>query len=77
MKPSGERERLEGLYTAHRILELRLNPVGGEFDATHLKEINRRIFQDLPAFGFKDVCPGQYRRPVPHGKEHGSDHAVE
>jgi cell filamentation protein len=40
----------EGDYTRVRILELKLNPVSGSFDATHLKEINRRILQDMPMY---------------------------
>ena len=64
-----ERDRVEGLYTAHRIFELNLVPVIGNFDATHLKEINRRIFQDLPGAGFDDVTPGEFRSPVPDGKD--------
>ncbi|MFG1298007.1 Fic family protein [Xanthobacter sp. V13C-7B] len=59
-----EREQLEGVHTRRRITELRLDPVRGEFDAAHLQEINRRIFQDLPGLGFTDVTPGQYRSPV-------------
>ena len=34
-----------------------------------LKEINRRIFQDLPGLGFDDVTPGLYRSPVPVGND--------
>ena len=64
-----ERDRIEGLYTAHRIFELKLNPVPGNFDAAHLREINRRIFQDMPGAGFDDVTPGEYRQPVPDGKD--------
>ncbi len=50
------RESREGLYTANRVRELRLFPVKGQFDATHLKEVHRRIFQDLPHH-----APGAYR----------------
>lgn len=64
-----DRERLEAKFTRWRIVELELNPVRGTFDATHLKEINRRIFQDLPDLGFEDVTPGRYRPPVPPGKD--------
>jgi len=63
------RQQLEGNYTSHRILELRLNPVKGNFEAAHLREINRRIFQDLPKLGFDDVTPGVYRAEVPAGKD--------
>ena len=59
-----ERELLEARYTFRRVAELELDPVRGNFDAAHLKEINRRIFQDLPGAGFDDVAPGEFRKPV-------------
>lgn len=46
----------EAALTFNRIRELQLSPVLGEFDAAHLKEIHRRIFQDLPQHR-----PGQFR----------------
>lgn len=64
-----ERDRIEGLYTTHRIWELKLDPVRGSFDIAHLKEINRRIFQDLPSMGFDDVTPGQFRLPLSEGQD--------
>lgn len=64
-----EREQIERRQTFQRIIELELDPVRGNFDAAHLKEINRRIFQDLPGAGFKDVLPGEYRPPVLEGKD--------
>ena len=64
-----ERDRIEGLYTAHRIFELELDPIRGSFDAFHLREINRRIFQDLPGAGYNDVTPGEYRPTVADGKD--------
>ena len=63
------REQLEARYTRRRIIELELDPVYGDFDLAHLKEINRRIFQDLPTLGFTDVTPGEFRPPVPEGKD--------
>jgi cell filamentation protein len=63
--PNEERQRLEARHTFQRIVELRLRPVEGHFDADHLREINRRIFQDLPGLGFSDVTPGEYRPVVP------------
>ncbi|MDR2212065.1 MAG: Fic family protein [Pseudomonadales bacterium] len=69
MALSKRRERLEAHHTAYRITELRLNPVRGKFDAAHLKEINRRIFQDLPALGFADVSPGDYRPALAPGND--------
>jgi cell filamentation protein len=64
-----QREKLEADYTFRRVVELELDPVRGNFDVAHLKEINRRIFQDLPGAGFDDVTPGEFRPPVPDGKD--------
>jgi len=64
-----QRVQLEADYTYKRLYELALNPVRGNYDAAHLKEVNRRIFQDLPGAGFDDVTPGQFRPPVPDGKD--------
>ncbi|UZB06181.1 Fic family protein (plasmid) [Xanthomonas citri pv. fuscans] len=64
---AARRDELEGFYTFRRIVELRVAPVGGAFDVDHLKEINRRIFQDLPGLGFDDVTPGRFRDAVPAG----------
>jgi cell filamentation protein len=64
-----QREQIEADYTFKRVVELELDPVRGNFDAAHLKEINRRIFQDLPGAGFDDVTPGEFRPPVPEGKD--------
>lgn len=56
-------EKKIGIVVSRRIIELELNPVKGKFDANHLKEIHRRIFQDLPKMG-GDFTPGQFRPPV-------------
>ena len=64
-----QREQIEADYTFKRVVELELDPVRGNFDVAHLKEINRRIFQDLPGAGFDDVTPGEFRPPVPGGKD--------
>jgi len=64
-----QRVQLEAGYTYKRLYELALNPVRGNFDAAHLKEINRRIFQDLPGAGFADVTPGKFHPPVPAGRD--------
>lgn len=64
-----QRQTLEARHTFQRIVELRVEPVEGVFDAAHLREINRRIFQDLPGLGFSDATPGQYRPPVPNGND--------
>ncbi|MGE6606753.1 Fic family protein [Halomonas sp. NPDC076908] len=63
------RQALEATHTWQRIVELRLDPVLGNFDAAHLKEVNRRIFQDLPRLGFVDITPGEYRPTVAPGKD--------
>jgi cell filamentation protein len=64
-----QREHIEADYTFARIVELELDPVRGDFDAAHLSEINRRIFQDLPGAGFDDITPGAFRLPVPEGQD--------
>lgn len=53
-------EQREGALTFARIGELDDDPVQGRFDAAHLKEIHRRIFQDLPQH-----APGEYRPDAP------------
>lgn len=58
------REQLEASHTFRRLTELYISPVKGGFDVEHLKEINRRLFQDLPALGFSDVTPGRFRPAV-------------
>lgn len=64
-----QKQQLEADYTFRRAVELELDPVRGNFDATHLKEVNRRLFQDLPGAGIDDVTPGEFRKPVPDGKD--------
>ncbi|MDR2905039.1 MAG: Fic family protein [Helicobacteraceae bacterium] len=57
---------LEEIYEdkiRRRSVELRLNPVGGEFDIKHLKEIHRRLFQDLPK-GYQSIHAGEFRSYV-------------
>jgi len=41
------RDHLKGRLTFWRVAELETSPVVGNFDAVHLEEINRRIFQML------------------------------
>lgn len=53
---------IEQDLTSHAILELRLNPVVGSFDALHFCEIHRRIFDEIYPFA------GQYRT-IPLYKE--------
>lgn len=53
-------ERVEGALTYARVEELVREPVKGRFDAAHLKEVHRRIFQDLPHHG-----PGEFRPDTP------------
>ena len=63
----GARERDEARFTAERITELALRPVRGNFNVAHLREINRRIFQDMPGAGYADVTPGEYRHTINTG----------
>jgi cell filamentation protein len=78
-KPLSAKERalVEARLTTRRIAELEVDPVRGNFDAAHLGEINRRIFQDLPGFGFEDVTPGEYRPAVPPGKDWNKQRLLE
>lgn len=69
MNDEQRRAKAEAELCELRIIELNLRPVQGHFDAEHLREVNRRIFQDLPELGFTDVTPGIYRPEVPQGKD--------
>jgi cell filamentation protein len=40
-------QQFEAISTAHRISELRFNPIPGAFDASHLQRIHHHIFQDV------------------------------
>jgi cell filamentation protein len=64
-----QRQKLEAYLAWYRISELRLDPVRGNFDAAHLKEVNRRIFQDFPGRGFTKVTPGVFRPAAPLGDD--------
>lgn len=61
----------EAALTRARILELYERPVAGDFDVAHLREVHRRIFQDLPHHG-----PGEFRPDAPgHFKNRGLEAA--
>lgn len=62
-----QRDRLETSLTARRIAQLHLEPVQGQFDAAHLREVHRRIFQDFPSAGLDHITPGVFRQPTPAG----------
>lgn len=66
-------EKLEAILVERRKLELLENPVKGNFDITHLKEIHRRLLQDLPKAGcwpYK-AEPGSFRPETPpHERTH-------
>lgn len=47
----------EADITSNNILQLKANPVSGDFDAEHLKEINRRVLDGIPSYH-----GGEYRR---------------
>lgn len=53
-------ESREGRYTFRRVAELQLDPVKGSFDVAHLREVHRRIFQDLAHHR-----PGEFRPDAP------------
>ena len=58
-------DQREAFLTATRQAELVLNPVQGELDVAHLREVHRRIFQDLPHHG-----PGEFRADAPGHFKH-------
>jgi cell filamentation protein len=60
---------LESRLNDRRLVELAISPVAGNFDAAHLKEVHRRIFQDLPAHGITNPSPGVFRDSVPEGHD--------
>jgi cell filamentation protein len=65
--PLNDRQRVERLAAervAYRAWQLDEKPVAGSFDATHLKEIHHRLFQDLPELGVPRFDPGQFRQAV-------------
>ncbi len=47
IKDSRELEKVEGLIVAKNSLDLRINPVRGDFNIQHLQEIHRRLFGEL------------------------------
>lgn len=71
------REEAEAHYSRARIYELRLNPVRGAFYADHLQDVNRRIFQDLPAKGYEGYSPGEFRPPTEGGQDWIKNRALE
>lgn len=46
-------DKLEGLYTSKRLLELNKKPIKGEFDLEHIQMIHQYIFQDIYFFAGK------------------------
>ena len=59
----------EAALTFGRVREIYRHPVQGRFDVAHLREVHRRIFQDLP-----DCSPGEFRPDAP---EHLNSHELE
>jgi fido (protein-threonine AMPylation protein) len=55
---------LEASLVAGRVKELQENPVHGNYDAAHLRETHRYLFQDLPRARLwnYDIAPGEYRK---------------
>lgn len=67
------KQELETALTSARIAELQENPVKGNFDAKHLKEVHRYIFQDMPALGIDGFSPGEFRPPTDSSRVHKKD----
>lgn len=65
LQPPKSIEAIEAALVANRIAEIIERPIDGNYDAAHLREFHRFIFQDLPKY-----APGEYRPDAPsHGKE--------
>lgn len=64
-------DQQEAILVASRIAELDQNPIKGNFDADHLRAINRHLFQDMPGIAAKakEYDPGNYRPKVPAGQD--------
>lgn len=62
---SDERDQLEGDFVYERIIQLECAPIRGSFDVTHLKQINKHLFQDFPSAGLTNVNPGEFRAAAP------------
>lgn len=60
---------LEADLSYLRILELKQDPIKGNYDVEHLCAINQHIFQDLPKVGFTNYTPGVFRKEVPAGHD--------
>lgn len=54
----------EGEITANNIIKLKQKPVQGNFDAEHLKEINRRVLEGIPSYngGLYRLSEGEHVR---------------
>ncbi|MDR1277017.1 MAG: Fic family protein [Candidatus Accumulibacter sp.] len=63
--------------TWKRVKELELRPIPGKFDAAHLKETHRVIFQDCPRHGITRYSPGEFRPPTPPDKLHSKNRPLE
>lgn len=64
-QPASSVEAIEAALVANRIRKLIVQPIDGQYDAAHLREFHRFLFQDLPKY-----APGEYRPDAPsHGKD--------
>ncbi|MDR0441344.1 MAG: Fic family protein [Candidatus Accumulibacter sp.] len=72
-----ELEALESRLVRNRIKELEHHPIPGKFDAAHLKETHRVLFQDCPGQGITHHSPGEFRPPTPPDKLHFKNRSLE
>ena len=63
--PADLRAQLEARLALQGIADLVASPLRGNFDAAHLREVHRRIFEAFPAHGLDHAHPGEYRPQVP------------
>jgi cell filamentation protein len=68
---------VESDFVRARLEYLEKYPIPGKFDAAHLKEMHRVIFQDCPENGITRYSPGEFRPPTPPDKLHFKNRSLE
>jgi hypothetical protein len=61
LQPPKSIEAIEAALVANRIAEIIERPIDGNYDAAHLREFHRFIFQDLPKYAPVNIVPTRHR----------------
>jgi hypothetical protein len=61
LQPPKNIEAIEAALVANRIAEIVERPIDGNYDAAHLREFHRFIFQDLPSTRRVNIIPTRHR----------------